>query len=90
MEIELSEFCESIVPLCNSKSDAWNGITKIHLKRPEIDKNVLLEGTCIFALELNEETTIAKISRRFDRVAAKDELSLKIATKDELSFKIRK
>ena len=63
------------------KNDAWNGITRVHLKRPEIDKNILLEGTRIFVLELDEETTIAKISRGFDWVAAKDVLTLKIASK---------
>jgi hypothetical protein len=39
-----------------------------------------LEGTRIFALELDEETIIAKISRGFDSVAANDELTLKIAS----------
>ena len=32
-------------------------------------------------LELDEETTIAKISRGFDKVGANDELTLKIASK---------
>jgi hypothetical protein len=44
------------------------------------------EGTHIFALELDEETTIAKISRGFDRVAANDELTLKIASKSLLNL----
>jgi hypothetical protein len=81
MDIELGELYEPIAPLCNLKNDAWNIITRIHLKRPEIDGNTLLEGTRIFALELDEETTIAKISRGFDRVVANDELTLKIANK---------
>jgi hypothetical protein len=80
MDIELGELYEPIVPLCSSKSDAWNGITRIHLKRPEIDGNALLEGTRIFGLELDEETTIAKISRSSNRVAANNELTLKIAS----------
>ena len=81
MEIELGELCEPIAPLCNSKNDAWNGLTRVHLKNPIIDGNALLEGTRIFALELNEETTIAKISRGFDAIAANDELTLKISSK---------
>jgi hypothetical protein len=80
MDIELGELCEPIAPLSNSKNDAWNSITRIHLKRLEIDGNALLEGTRIFALELDEETIIAKISRGFDSVAANDELTLKIAS----------
>jgi hypothetical protein len=44
MEIELGELCEPIAPLCNSKNDAWNGITRVHLKNPETDGNALLEG----------------------------------------------
>jgi hypothetical protein len=81
MDIELGEFYEPIAPLCNSKNDVWNGITRIHLKKPEIDDNALLEGTRIFALELEEETTNAKISRGFDSIAANDKLTLKIANK---------
>jgi hypothetical protein len=90
MEIELGELCESIAPLCNSKSDAWNGITRVHLKNPETDGNALLEGTRIFALELDEETTIAKIARGFDRVAANDELTLKITSKSMSSLPAHK
>ena len=64
-----SPIYEPITPLCNSKNDAWNGLTRVHLKRPELDGNALLEGTRIFSLELDEETTIAKISRGFDNLA---------------------
>jgi hypothetical protein len=86
MDIELGELYEPIAPLCNSKNDAWNGIIRIYLKRPEIDGNALWEGTRIFALELDEETTIAKISRGFDSIAANDELTLKIASKSLLNL----
>ena len=81
MDIELGELSEPIAPLCNSKNDAWNGITRVHFKNPEQDGNTLLEGTRIFALELDEETTIAKISRGFDAIAANDELTTKISSK---------
>ena len=81
MGIELGELCEPITPLCNSKNDVWNGLTRVHLKNPEIDGNALLDGTRIFALEIDEETTIAKISRGFDTIAANDELTIKIISK---------
>ena len=81
MEIELGKLCEPIAPLCNSKNDAWNGLTRVHLKNPEIDGNALFKGTRIFALELDKETTIAKISRGFNAIAANDELTLKISSK---------
>ena len=68
-------------PLCNLKNDAWNGLTCVHLKRPELDGNALLESTRIFARELDEETTIAKISKGFDNLATKNELTIKISSK---------
>jgi hypothetical protein len=40
-----------------------------------------LEGTRILALELDKETTIAKISRGFDSIAANEDLTLKITSK---------
>jgi hypothetical protein len=55
-----------------------------------VDGNALLEDTRIFALELDEETTIAKISRGFERVAANDELTLKIASKSLLNQPVHK
>ena len=81
MCIELGDLCEPIAPLCTSKNDAWNGLIRVHLKRPEIDGNALLEDTRIFSLELDEETTIAKVSRGFDSLAANNELTVKIASK---------
>jgi hypothetical protein len=81
MDIELGELREPIAPLCNAKNDTWNGLTRIHLKRPEIDGNALLDGTIIFALELDEETTVAKISRGFDNIASNDDLILKVTSK---------
>ena len=72
MDIESGELYEPIAPLYNSKNDAWNGFTSIHLKRPKQDSNALLEGTRIFTLELDEETTITKVSRGFDALAAND------------------
>jgi cellulose biosynthesis protein BcsQ len=81
MDIELGDLREPIAPLCNAKKDTWNGLTRIHLKRPEIDWNALLEGSRIFALELDKETTVAKISRGFDNIASNDDLTLKVTSK---------
>jgi hypothetical protein len=81
MDIELGELCEPIAPLCNSKNEAWNGLTRVHLKKLELDGNALLEGTRIFSLELDEETTIAKISRRFYALVANNELTVKMSSK---------
>jgi hypothetical protein len=81
MNIELGELREPIALLCNAKNDTWNGLTRIHLKRPKIDGNALLDGTRIFVLELDEETTVAKISRGFDNIASNDDLTLKVTSK---------
>jgi hypothetical protein len=81
MGIELKELREPIAPLCNSKTDIWNGLTRVHLKTPEIDGNALLEGTRIFSLELDEETIVAKVSRGFDSIVANDDLTLKVSSK---------
>jgi hypothetical protein len=51
MGIELGELREPIAPLCNSKNDTWNGITRVHIKMHELDGNAMLEGTQIFALD---------------------------------------
>jgi hypothetical protein len=77
VDIELGELHEPIAPLCNSNNNTWNGLTCVHLKKPEIDGNALLEGTRIFALELDEETTVAKISRGFDSIVSNNDLIIK-------------
>jgi hypothetical protein len=76
MGIELGELRELVAPLSNSKNDIWNGIIQVHLKKPEVDGNALLEGTRVFMLELEEETTVAKVSRGFDSIAANDDLRI--------------
>jgi hypothetical protein len=90
MNMELGELRELIAPLCNSKIDNWNGIIQVHLKYPEADGNALLDGTRIFALELDEETTIAKVSRGFDSIASNNDLTLKISSKSLLQFPTHK
>ena len=81
MDIELGDLREPIAPLCNAKKDTKNGLTCIHLKRPKIDGNALLEGSRIFALELDKETIVAKISRGFDNIASNDDLTFKVTSK---------
>jgi hypothetical protein len=44
MDIELGELCEPIAPLCNSKNDAWNGLTRVHFKNLELDGNACLKA----------------------------------------------
>jgi hypothetical protein len=81
MNIDLGELREPIASLCNSKNDIWNGITRVHLRKPEVDGNAQLEGIRIFALELDEETTVAKVCCGFDSIASNDKLTLKITSK---------
>ena len=69
MGILLGDLREPIAPLCNFKKDTWNGLTRVHLKHPTIDGNTLLTGARVFALEIDGETTVAKISRGFDNIA---------------------
>jgi hypothetical protein len=90
MDIELGELREPIAPLCNAKNDTWNKLTCFYLKHPETDDNALLEGTRIFALELDEETIIAKISRGFDSIATNEDLTLKITSKSLSQLPARK
>jgi hypothetical protein len=86
MDIELGELRDPIAPLCNAKNDTWNGLTCIHLKSLETNGNALLEGAIIFALELDEETIVAKISRGFDNIASNDDLTPKIASKSLIAI----
>jgi hypothetical protein len=86
MDIELGDLRELIVPLCNAKKDTWNGLMCIHFKRLETKGNALLEGSRIFVLELDEETTVAKISKGFDNIASNDDLTFKVISKSLLTI----
>ena len=90
MDIELGELREPIALLCNAKNDTWNGLMCIHLKRPETDENALLEGARIFALELDEETIVAQISKGFDNIASNDDLTFKVISKSLPTIPIHK
>ena len=76
MDIELGELQEPIAPLYNSKKDTYIGIIIIHFKRPAIDGNTLLAGIRVFTLEIDKETTIAKVSQGFDSIASNKDLTL--------------
>ena len=42
---------------------------------------MLLYGTRVFTLEIDEEFTVAKVSRSFDSIAANEDLILKLTSK---------
>jgi hypothetical protein len=86
MNMELGELREPIAPLCNLKIGNWNRIIRIHLKYPKADGNALLDGMRIFALELDEKTTIAKVSRGFDNITSNNDLILKIPISPSRNF----
>jgi hypothetical protein len=90
MNMELGELREPIAPLYNSKTNNWNGIIRVHFKYVEANGNALLEGLRIFALELDEETTITKVSRGFDSIASNNNLTLKISNKSLSQFPTHK
>ena len=90
MDIELGKLRKPIAPLCNPRKDTWNGIIKVYLKRPAIDGNALLVGTRIFALEIDEETTVAKVSQGFHNIISNEDLTLKIPNKSLSTLPLHK
>ena len=81
MKMELGNIVQPIVPLCSTKGDkAWNGMIKVHLKKPDIHGVALLEGCRVFALALDNTLTIAKIMKGFSFTAPVDQLSTKITS----------
>ena len=86
MKIELDNIVQPIAPLCSTKSDkAWNGMIKVHLKKPDVDGIALLEGRRVCALVLNGTLNVAKIAKGFLFTAPANQLSTKI-TSDFLGF----
>ena len=86
MKMELGSIVQPIAPLCSTKGDrAWNGMIKVHLKKPEVDGVALLEGRRVYALTLDDKLTIAKAAKGFSLTAPPDQLSTKI-TSDFLGF----
>jgi hypothetical protein len=66
MGIMLGDILEPIVPLYSAKDPkAWNGMTKIHLKNPTTDGNMLLTGVRVFTLTLDGEQRAAKICKSY-------------------------
>ena len=79
MKMELGNIVQPIAPLCSTKGDkAWNGMIKMHLKKPDIDGVALLEGRRVFALALDGTLTVAKIAKGFSLIAPTDQPSTKI------------
>ena len=75
MKMELGNIVQPIAPLCSTKGDkAWNGMLKVHLKKPEVDGVTLLEGRRIFALALDGTFTAAKTAKGFSLTAPADQL----------------
>ena len=86
MKMEVGNIVQPIAPLCSTKGDkAWNGMIKVHLKKPKVDGVALLEGCRVFALALDSTLIVAKIAKGFSLIALADQLSTKI-TSDFLGF----
>ena len=86
MKMELGNIVQPIAPLCSTKGDkAWNGMIKVHLKKPEVDGVALLEGRRVFALALDGTLTVEKTTKGFSLTAPANQLSTKI-TSDFLGF----
>ena len=81
MKIELGSIVQPIASLCSTKGDkVWNGMIKVHLKKPEVDGVALLKGQRVFALALDGKLTIAKAAKGFSLTAPPDQLSTKITS----------
>ena len=86
MKMELGNIVQPFAPLCSTKGDkAWNGMIKVHLKKPDGDGVALVDGRRVFALALDGMLTVAKISKGFSLTAPVDQLSTKIMS-DFLGF----
>ena len=90
MDIELGNLREPVAPLFNPRKDTWNGIIKVYLKKPTINGNALLIGTRVFALEIDNETIVAKVSRGFDSIASNENLTFKITSKSLANLPLHK
>jgi hypothetical protein len=79
MGIMLGNILKPIAPLCNARDPkAWNGMTKIHLKNPAIDGNMLLTGARVFTLILNGEQRAAKICKSYANTAYNKQMMVTI------------
>jgi hypothetical protein len=79
MGIQVGDILEPIAPLCNTKvSKAWNGMIKLPLRSPKIDRHQLLVGKRIFALLLDGGLMITKVAKGYVTTANNDQLIVKI------------
>jgi len=74
---------EPVAILChgNKNANIWSGMVQVHLQNSETDGKILLQGTRVFLLLLDNETlTIAKVAKFFDPIASSNVLSIKVNT----------
>jgi hypothetical protein len=80
MDIELGNILEPIAPLCSTKANnPWNGMIKVHLRKPQIAGLALLTGIRIFVMLLDGELKVPKIAKGFDNLAYNDMLTVNIS-----------
>ena len=64
MKMELGNIVQPIAPLCSTKGDkAWNGMIKVHLRKPEVDGAALLEGRRVFLSHLIARSRLRKLQK---------------------------
>ena len=79
MDKALGNILEPIAPLCSPKdSRPWNGMVKVHLKKPSKDAEAFLIGKRVFAMEFDDCLKVLKISKSFDNTAPKELLGVQI------------
>jgi hypothetical protein len=79
MGIILGDILEPIAPLCSARDPkAWNGMTKIHLKNPATDSNMLLTGARVFILTLDGEQRAAKICKSYANTEYNEQMTVTI------------
>jgi hypothetical protein len=79
MDIQLGDILEPKAAFCSTKEPkARNGLIKVHLKTPIIDEHNLLSCTRVFALTLDDELQIAKISKGYINTTFNEQLTVTI------------
>jgi hypothetical protein len=81
MDVQLGDILEPIAAFYSAKEPkAWNGLLKVHLKTLTIDGHNLLSGTRVFALTLDGELQIAKISKGYINTAFNEQFTVTITS----------
>ena len=88
MDIALGEDIGELVALmCYHKTTNWSGVIKLHLKSPQTDGKLLLQGLKPFILKLEDnKLKRGKVCRAYHSLALNNLLSVKIAS-ETLEFK---